>query len=159
MPVFPSVYEGSAAFSPAAFFRIEQNVAVEAALVLPELVPVNVSLLSPSSEASLPGLTALRQETVFNWDTDGDIARSRFILSRNSDPFQGQPVVEIINPDRTIRLNRLEEGVYYWTVEAQSLDGLISSAEPQQLRIMPIPLLPARLIYSRSEGTVSESRN
>ncbi|MDR0313127.1 MAG: hypothetical protein LBI14_05985 [Treponema sp.] len=206
MPVFPSVYEGSAAFSDAGFFRIEQSAAVEVALVLPELiqpepvieqpepviepelvieqptpviasaprqqtptpapvqptptprqptpapvqpaprlpepVPVNISLLSPSPGTSLPGLTALRQPTVFIWGSDGDIVRSRFILSRNSDPLQGQPAVEIINPDRSVSLNRLEEGLYYWTVEAQSRDGLISAAEPRQLRIMPIPLLP-----------------
>jgi hypothetical protein len=239
MPVFPSMYEGRAAFSPTAFFRIEQSTAVEAALVLPEPmivlqsepesvieqpepvleqpaprqsvpvqpapvivqpvprqpepapvqpaprqpepvivqsaprqpepvieqpalrppeprlpepVPVNVSLLSPAPGTSLPGLTALRQETVFSWDSDGNIARSRFILSRNSDPFQGQPAVEIINPDRTVRLNRLEEGLYYWTVEVQSRDGLISAAEPRQLRIMPIPLLPAPLNMQPARG-------
>jgi hypothetical protein len=165
MPVFPSVYEGRAAFSPATFFRIERGTTVGAALILPEPVieqpvqpepvteqpaprlpepvPVSLSLLSPAPGASLPGLTALRQQTVFRWDSDGNIARSRFILSRNSDPLQGRPAVEIVNPDRTVRLNRLGEGVYYWTVEARSTDGLISAAAARQLRVMPIPLLPA----------------
>jgi hypothetical protein len=162
MPVFPSAYEGSAAFSPAAFFRIEQGGSDDVGLVLPviqrepvieqapepvielpEPVPVRISLLSPSQGTSLPGLTALRQQTVFSWDSDGEMARSRFVLSRNSNPLTGRPMVEIINPNRTVRLNRLEEGVYYWTVEAQSPEGLISAAGPRQLRVLPIPLLPA----------------
>jgi hypothetical protein len=155
LPVFHSIYEGSAAFSSAASFRIEPGAAGEAALVLPEPVieqreqrlpegvPVRITLLSPASGTSLPGLTALRQQTVFSWSSDGEIESSRFILSRNSNPLQGRPAVELVNPGRTIRLNRLEAGTYYWTVEVQSAEGLISSAQPRQLRILPIPLLPA----------------
>jgi hypothetical protein len=142
IPVFPSVYEGSAAFSPASVIRIEHS--DTESLVTPQpIIPVKLNLLSPAPQTTLPGLTALRQQTVFTWDSDSKIISSRFILSRNSDPLQGQPVTEINNPDRTVRLSRLEEGVYYWTVEAQSADGLISAAVPRQLRIMPIPLLPA----------------
>jgi hypothetical protein len=164
MPVFPSVYEGSAAFSSTAFFRIEQGAPGDLALVLPEPiviqpepvieppepvielpepVPVRLSLLSPSQGTLLQGLTALRQQTVFSWDSDGEMARSRFVLSRNNNPLTGRPVVEILNPNRTVRLNRLEEGVYYWTVEAQSPNGLISAAVPRQLQVLPIPPLPA----------------
>jgi hypothetical protein len=164
MPVFPPVYEGSAAFSPASHFRIEQGGPGDVALVLPEPVieqpepvieqaepvieqpkpvPVRLGLLSPSTGSSVAGLTALRQQTVFRWSGEGDIERSRFILSKNSNPLQGRPEVEIINPDRTVRLNRLKEGTYYWTVEARGSDGVTSSARPRQLRITAIPLLPA----------------
>jgi hypothetical protein len=174
LPVFPSVYEGSAAFSPASYFHIEQNAAVETALILPEIVPpepvverpepvteqpvlpapvpVSLSLRSPAQGSSLAGLTALRQQTVFRWDGEGDIERSRFILSKNRNPLQGRPEVEIVNPDRTIRLNRLGEGTYYWTVEARSPDGLVSSASPRQLRVLPIPLLPAPLNLRPTAG-------
>jgi hypothetical protein len=166
MPVFPSVYEGSAAFSPAAFFRIEQS-AVETALVLPEPlmvleiepvvvleiepvivqpeppVPVELRLTSPAAGTSIAGLTALRQQTVFTWDSDRQATGTRFILSRNQNPLAGQPVRTIVNPGRTIRLDRLEPGVYYWTVEARSPEGLISVATPRQLRVLAIPLLSA----------------
>ncbi|MDR0320102.1 MAG: hypothetical protein LBI28_01230 [Treponema sp.] len=155
MPVFPSVYEGNPTFSPASSFRIEQGGPDEVGLVLPDIarepptprlsepVPIRLSLLSPSAGTSIAGLTALRQQTVFRWNGDGTIVRSRFILSQNRNPLQGRPAVEIINPGNTIRLNRLGEGTYYWTVEAQSPDGLISAAEPRQLRILAVPLLPA----------------
>jgi hypothetical protein len=176
LPVFPSVYEGNAAFSPASYFRIEQSNTVEAALVLPEIVPpepvieqaaavlerqepvieppvpVKLSLLSPAQGTSLAGLTALRQQTVFRWNGEGDIERSRFILSKNRNPLQGRPEVEIANPDRTVRLNRLAEGTYYWTVEARGPDGLVSAASPRQLRVLPIPLLPAPLNLRPSSG-------
>jgi hypothetical protein len=80
---------------------------------------------------------------VFRWNGEGDIERSRFILSKNRNPLQGRPEVEIANPNNTVRLNSLKEGTYYWTVEARSPDGLVSSAPPRQLRVLPIPLLPA----------------
>jgi hypothetical protein len=167
MPVFPPAYEGGAAFSPAAYFRMERGGPGDAALVLPEIVitepalarqepvveqpvmeepapvPVSLSLLSPAQGTSLAGLTALRQQTVFRWSGEGDIERSRFVLSKNRNPLQGRPEAEIINPNNTVRLNGLKEGTYYWTVEARSPDGLVSSARPRQLRVLPIPLLPA----------------
>ena len=109
----------------------------------PPPVPVELRLLSPAQRAKLPGLTALREQTVFRWDAVGEVRSSRFVLSRNSNPLRGRPAVEIANPGRTIRLNRLEEGIWYWTVEARNVNGLVSSAAPRQLEILPIPLLPA----------------
>jgi hypothetical protein len=170
-PVFPSVYEGSTAFSPASFFRIEQGGNGGWSLVLPDStpdpvpelaieqpepvlepvepeiqrpvsIPVRLSLVSPAQGTTLQGLTALRQQTVFTWNSDGVIARSRFVLSLNSNPLRGRPVVEINNPGRTVRVNSLEEGVYYWTIEAYNREGVVSVAEPRQLRVSAIPLLP-----------------
>jgi hypothetical protein len=51
--------------------------------------------------------------------------------------------VEITNPGRTVRVERLEEGLWYWTVEARGANGLISVAEPRQFRVLSVPLLPA----------------
>jgi len=51
--------------------------------------------------------------------------------------------VEIENPGRTVRIDRLEEGIWYWTVESRSSDGLVRVAAPRQLRVLPIPILPA----------------
>jgi quercetin dioxygenase-like cupin family protein len=164
LPVFSSVYEGSAAFSQVSFFHIDQDRAQEPILILPESVialpepepeqksepeqklelsvPVELSLLSPAPGASLAGLTALRQQTEFRWNSDGEVASSRFIISRNPNPLT-QPLRVITNPGQTIRLDRLEEGIYYWTVEARNPDGLISVAVPRQLRVLAIPLLAA----------------
>jgi hypothetical protein len=173
-PVFPPVYEGRATFSPASLFRIEQS--GDVGLVLPDSepepviepiiepiieqpvieppapVPLKLSLLTPAHGTALPGLTALRQQTIFTWSSDRAVTRSRFVLSQNSNPLRGQPVREINNPGTTIRVNNLSEGVYYWTIEARSSDGLVSVAEPRQLRVTAIPLLPEPANLQPSRG-------
>ena len=105
--------------------------------------PLRLRLVSPSQGSSVAGLTALRQPTVFRWECDEEIASSRFVLSRNADPAQGRPEVEILNPGRAVTVNRLDEGLWYWTVIAQSRDGRpVTAAAPRQLRVLPVPLLP-----------------
>jgi hypothetical protein len=191
MPVFPAVYEGSAAYSRAASFRIDRIERIEtvegpeagggpenevinevinedeeflfllsvsqpaaAAVPPPEppppepeiavvIAPPGIRLISPAAGASIAGLTALRQQTEFRWDIDREPRRSRFVLSRNSNPLQGRPEVEILNPGRTVRLDRLGEGVWYWTVEAQDSNGLTAAAAPRRIQVLAIPLLPA----------------
>ncbi|MDR0455904.1 MAG: FecR family protein [Treponema sp.] len=106
--------------------------------------PRRIALVSPNQGTTLPGLTALRQQTVFQWSSEEAVAKSRFVLSRNANPLRGRPAVEIMDPNRTIRLDRLGEGTWYWTVEAQTPEGVdISAQRPRQLRVLPIPLLPA----------------
>jgi len=102
-----------------------------------------VTLDSPAQGTVLSGLTALRQQTVFQWSSTESIGRSRFVLSRNPNPLQGPAAIERISPGRTISLDRLNEGIWYWTVEAQSPEGLnISAVSPRQLQVLPIPILP-----------------
>ena len=114
-------------------------------LPAPEVaLPLRLTLVSPAPEAVLPGLTALREPTVFRWDTTEDIEQARFVLSRQSDPTRGQPEVEIYSTDRTVTVNTLGEGLWYWTIEGVSPDGRpITAVSPQQLRVQPIPLLPS----------------
>jgi hypothetical protein len=117
------------------------------------LQPKRITLESPSNETTLPGLTALRQQTVFRWSSDEAVAKSRFVLSHNSNPLSGQAVIEITDPNRTIRIDRLEEGIWYWTVEAQTPEGVnITAQTPRQLRVLPIPILPAPSERQPAEG-------
>jgi len=127
---------------------------------IPPAVPAKLRLIAPAHKASLPGLTALRRQTVFQWDSSGEVEKLRFVLSRNSNPLRGKPAVERLNPGKTIRLDRLEEGVWYWTVEGRSAGGPVR-AEPRQLRVQPIPLLSApgnRLPPDRYRVTIDEIR-
>jgi len=106
--------------------------------------PKRVTLKSPNQETTLPGLTALRQQTVFQWNSEEAVAKSRFVLSRNANPLKGKPEIEILDPNRTIRVDRLKEGVWYWTVEAKTPKGAdITAQSPRSLRVLPIPLLAA----------------
>jgi len=159
MAVFPDVFIGVSSFSRASFFSIEQSstdpiIQERASLqewlvteIPPELIPVQppaLSLTTPEQGAMLEGLTALRQQTVFQWECEAEITSSRFVLSREGDPFQGQPAMEIQNPGKIIRLDRLAEGTWYWNVEVQTADGFtVSAAESGLLQVLPIPLLPA----------------
>jgi hypothetical protein len=109
----------------------------------PERDLPEIHLLLPGQRERLDGLTALRQQTVFSWECTGNIVRARFVLSRNPNPLQGDAVVEIQNPGYTIRLNHLDEGVWYWNVEAQTSDGFtISAPSAYQLQVLPVLLLP-----------------
>jgi len=115
--------------------------------------PKRITLESPSNEAVLQGLTALRQQTVFRWSTGEAVAKSRFVLSHNPNPLAGQAVIEITDPNRTIRIDRLDEGIWYWTVEAQTPEGVnISAQTPRQLQVLSIPLLPAPADRQPAEG-------
>jgi len=112
-----------------------------------------ITLESPSQGAVIPGLAALRQQTVFRWSSPEAVIKSRFVLSRNSNPLDGYDAVEILDPNRTISIDRLAEGVWYWTVEAQNQDGVnITAQSPRQLRVLPIPLLPAPSDFQPVEG-------
>jgi len=147
MPVFGSGFEGEALFSEVSRFRVEQSVSktpVEEEIVLPAPppVPLELRLLSPEDGVSLAGLSALRTATTFRWESDRNTASSRFVLSQNSDPLR-QPAVEITNPGRTFQVNRIEVGTWYWTVEAYSVEGLVSSAPPKRIQVLPVPRLQA----------------
>jgi len=115
--------------------------------------PKRVTLESPSAETALPGLIALRRQTVFRWSSDEAVAKSRFVLSGDSNPLTGQAVIEINDPNRTIRIDSLGEGVWYWTVEAQTPEGInISAQTPRMLRVLPIPLLSSPSDCQPAEG-------
>ena len=133
------VAEQAAAQQAAAQQAAQQAAAQEAAPP-----PLQVTLTSPVNGAQVAGLTALRQPVVFNWSSDAaQITNSRFILSRNANPLQGTPARVISNPARSVNINNLAEGTWYWTVEIQTSDGRIASASPRRLQILAIPLLPA----------------
>jgi len=186
-PVFPAVYTNSGSFSTPSYFRIErgagselpQNIsladyvasqrpsddippglpseiaAVRVAEPEPPRVP-QINLSAPANGAQIAGLTALRQQTVFNWSTDEEFTSSRFILSRNANPLQS-PVRIIPGPPRTISIDNLTTGLWYWTVEIRTADGLTVRANTSSLQVMPIPLLPApRNLQPPNEGRLDQ---
>jgi len=151
-PVFSQASEGGVINTRISSFSIVKKEMPVSAPIVPSQ-PKRVILESPNNEMSLPGLTALRQQTVFRWSSNDAVAKSRFVLSRNSNPLTGQAAVEILDPNRTIRIDRLEEGIWYWTVEAQTPEGIdITAQSPNLLRVLPIPRLPAPANRQPTEG-------
>ncbi|MDR3334269.1 MAG: FecR family protein [Treponema sp.] len=110
--------------------------------VLPVSVPP-VSLDSPGAGYTFTGLDALRWPGTIRWSSTETVGSSRFILSRNPDPLEGEAILEVANPGKSITLPQLAEGTYYWTIRAETPDGLdISAARPSRFQVLPIPLLP-----------------
>jgi len=195
MPVFPSVFSGSANYSTVSFFRIERLTAAPAVVAqgaagggaislsqwlsgqapstvlppelppeitppqltkAPELTPPipKINLSSPAQGAQIDGLPALRQQTVFRWNTTGEFASSRFVLSRNANPLEGQTEREIPNVNNISRVDSLTEGTWYWTVELRTSNGVAVSAPPQSFQVLPIPLLPSPRSLQPAAGRI-----
>ena len=147
-PLFSSGFEGGTSLTAVSQFRVEQNrqetqeVNEEIILPAPPPAPLELRLISPEDGANLAGLSALRSGAVFRWESDRNAASSRFILSGNSDPFE-QPMIDIANPGTTVQISRIQAGTWYWTVQATSDEGFVSTAQPQRLQVLSIPLLQA----------------
>ncbi|WP_010260512.1 FecR domain-containing protein, partial [Treponema primitia] len=110
--------------------------------VLPiEITPVSLNL--PGNEAEFEGLAAMRRPGKLRWSSEEFPQTSRFVLSRNPDPLK-DPLMDIRSPGAEISLVRLEAGEYYWTIRAETADGLdISAPSPASFRVLPIPPLPS----------------
>jgi len=111
---------------------------------LPSSDQYRITLLSPAQGLNIPGLTALREPIVFRWDTKEAIVSSRFALSRTVDPADGRTDIMIQNPDHEIKINRLDEGIWYWTIEGTTHDGKhILPEAAGYFHVLPIPFLPS----------------
>jgi hypothetical protein len=107
-----------------------------------------VSLDSPEMNAEI------RSPIVLRWSTPETVGKSRFVLSQNSNPSRGTPVLEITNPERNINIPRLKEGLYYWMIIAETPDGHnISAASPRRFRALPF-ILPAPAGLHPEDGWV-----
>jgi hypothetical protein len=102
-----------------------------------------VSLDYPPPGYTYRGLDALRRPGTVRWSSSDDAVISRFVLSRNSNPLAGPPLMDIPNPGKNIPLIRLPAGGYYWTIRAETEDGFdISATGPAYFRVLPVPSLP-----------------
>jgi len=107
-----------------------------------------VSLNSPEMNAEVQGTVVLL------WSTPETVGKSRFILSQNSNPVRGTPILEIPNPERNITLSTLKEGLYYWIVTAETPDGYnISAASPRRFQVLP-SILPVPTGLHPKDGWV-----
>jgi len=109
-----------------------------------------LTLDSPDTDAEVSGTVVLR------WSTAETVGQSRFVISQNPNPLRGTPVLEIPNPGRAITLTpgQLKEGQYYWTVTAQTRDGLdISAVSPRRFRMAP-HFLPKPAVLSPADNMV-----
>jgi hypothetical protein len=100
------------------------------------------SLDYPEDGITLEGLQARREPGTARWSSDEILSTSRFVLSRNRTMASPEDVQ--IDPGKSIELPPLGEGEYYWTIEAETIEGYdISAREIRRITVLPIPLLSA----------------
>jgi hypothetical protein len=121
----------------------------------PRRFTVNASskiiLEAPANNAEIPGLAALRTPPSLNWSSTEPVVSSRLLLSTSPNPSAPDAVLllNIANPGRSARLPPLGEGVYYWTVQAESTGGVnISPVSASAFRVGAVPLLAAPTLQS-----------
>ncbi|MDR1970806.1 MAG: hypothetical protein LBQ46_02680 [Treponema sp.] len=109
--------------------------------VLRKIHPVTLDY--PGDGAEIDGLRAYFDPETLRWTSIDEPVSSRFILSREAD-FTGTPIAVFNNPQKTFTLPpRLREGDYYWTIRAETEDGLdIGARSSRRIRVLPIPPLP-----------------
>jgi hypothetical protein len=103
-----------------------------------------VALEAPIAGHSYTGLEAMRRPGAVRWNSSELLGTSRFILSRNAD-LSGEPVYELVNPNRTFTLPQLSEGTYYWTIQATTPEGIDISAQIQSFRVLQPQIARVRL--------------
>jgi hypothetical protein len=97
-----------------------------------------ITLESPIPGAEIDGLSAGRGQILVSWTSGEALLNARLIVLRG-----GEIVFEQQNPGRTVTLPSLSEGVYTWTIQAETAGGFdISPALPSNFRVAPVPRLP-----------------
>jgi hypothetical protein len=115
---------------------------------------VRVTLESPAANAEIPGDAMLREPQYLRWSSSEPVFRSRLIVAATSDVERASsPVLDIANPPRAVPLPALREGVYYWTVKAETQGGVnISPAQSSSFRVGPVALLRAVSLQTPRSG-------
>ncbi len=120
--------------------------------------PEPVKLISPANNARIPGLTALRNATVFNWKPGDKISRSEFVLRKRQKNGSMKVVQTINNPGRQISLDRLESGSYQWTIRASSADGIpLDALQTYSFVVTQIPQLGEVSLISPVQNQLMDS--
>ncbi|MDR3303693.1 MAG: FecR domain-containing protein [Treponema sp.] len=110
-----------------------------------QVLPLSrVSLDAPQAGYTFNGLDALRRPGTLRWSSREAVGHTRLIISQNPDHTRGIPVLDLRDAGMSVTLPKLKAGTYYWTVQAETEDGIdISPAQSTQFQVLPIPLLAA----------------
>lgn len=112
-----------------------------------------VKLLSPENNKVIDGRDAIINPSNVTWSSVENPRNSTFYLSKNKNPTK-DPIMVVQNPSRTIKLDRLQEGKYYWNISAFTSDGYdISSAETNTFTVTKISPLDNVTVSSPKHKT------
>ena len=118
-----------------------------------------ISLASPNSGITIPGLEALRSPRQARWTSEGTIRNTQLIISELPNPAidTNATVVDASSPP--VYFPSLKEGIWYWMIRGDTPDrrGAVSG-EIFWFRVMPIPNLPAPRTVVHVDETVFTMR-
>ncbi|GHV20160.1 hypothetical protein FACS189494_03360 [Spirochaetia bacterium] len=126
------------------------------AKTLASLSPPRIRLLSPADGAAVPSYRSVQDAPVLSWAAETKAEKIRLILGTNPNPRadaeNGKAILDINTQGRTLLgLPYLKEGLYYWTIEAETIDGKdISPPSPFSFRITPVNIAPAENLRPQS---------
>lgn len=116
--------------------------------------PSPVRLDEVSDGKRIAGLNAIREETVFTWKDGLDVASEyEFLLWKKT----AGGVPKLIERQKTsrkqVRLSRLTEGSYQWTVKARNGEGIVLDAEKAfDFYVNSIPMLEKPVLTEPAEN-------
>lgn len=118
--------------------------------------PSVVKQLSPSPNAHISGLKALRQPVVLQWKSGSDPAKNySLVLQKQQANGHYKTVQELsLGSKTTASLNRLPAGTYRWQVNATTRNGIPVNSEQSVFVIDPIPALARPVTTSPKNGFV-----
>lgn len=106
---------------------------------LKHLIPVKLG--EPANNSVFDGIEAYKNPGIATWSSVDEVESSVFYLSKNKNP-KNSPIFTVENPKTQVNLIPLQEGTYYWTLTATSVDDLdITAEEIKSFTVKPIPPL------------------
>jgi hypothetical protein len=100
-----------------------------------------VTLEQPHSGAIYTAMDASRRPAMARWSSRETPASVRFVLAR--DINMTDIVFERANVPNEFTMPRLNDGNYYWAIQAETIEGYdISSPAPFHFQVLPFPPLP-----------------
>ena len=103
-----------------------------------------ITLVSPSSGITVPGLQALRTPLEARWTTNEPLKNVQLIVSQLQDPSSDPRAIVKYAGTSSVKFPSLSEGIWYWIIRGDTSDGRgATPGDPFWLKVLPIPLLPA----------------
>ncbi|MCR5172576.1 MAG: hypothetical protein K6B73_06910 [Treponema sp.] len=118
--------------------------------------PSVVKLLSPSPNAHIAGLNALREPVVLQWKSGSDPAKNYSVVLQKQQANGHYKTVRELAPGSktTASFNRLPAGTYRWQVNATTGSKIPVNSLQSVFVIEPVPALSRPVITSPKNGFV-----
>lgn len=117
-------------------------------------VPSPVELISPAPSASIAGLTALRENTIFSWKKSGEAVSYQLILRKLNSDGSSRIVEQKSSTGSSVSIPRLTSGTYLWKIKASTAEGIPLDSSERRFVVERLPDLATPVLTSPAGGFV-----